>query len=361
MNILEWALGDMKMDDFFARRDNGWYIDTSVMRDIHNEYLLWHVIGYFSKELGLIAKGEPIFFGAGDGFVGDVSDEHLKKTYDKIKVTDECNCRHWGDESGDFPYYQLRGKRLSRENALDMIARTALVLWDSEWYVEELERQSKQLARDYKQWRIEIGKKGYIGGGHHFDNYYIENRYAHCSGGYVWPDGRVGRNCVMEKFPRMGETVVELMNWALKFPYLDIILVITKYDFMYEEKYEASCNDEEDWDDYLRPYRPITVDDAALCIHVKSGNIHFLKPEDGLQKLAEYNAFYTKEDRRQFATSAYYYHTNDMPFDEEYLVRLLTYFGDVPDTVMEFQLEKFRKFKKNTEEAKLRWACERKL
>lgn len=131
--------------------------------------------------------------------------------------------------------------------------------------------------------------------------------------------------------------------------------MITKWNEISPQRWDEWYPDdgvygEEDLDEYQKPYEPITVEDVDLCIEVRHGCIVFPKPEDGLRKLAEYNALYTEEERRQFPRSYFYQNTFTMPFDEDYFVRFLTFYGDIPGSVMEYYLEKVRKFEKECRE-----------
>ena len=44
VNILEWAFGDEKMEDYFERRDGGWYIDTYKLKDEENGWPLFRTL-----------------------------------------------------------------------------------------------------------------------------------------------------------------------------------------------------------------------------------------------------------------------------------------------------------------------------
>lgn len=94
-------------------------------------------------------------------------------------------------------------------------------------------------------------------------------------------------------------------------------------------------------DEHQKPYEHITFDDEDLCVEVRHGHIAFPMPEEGLRKLMEYDSFYTEEERRQISCRDFYENTYTTSFDENYFVRLLQFYWDVPDNEMEGRLKAY--------------------
>lgn len=353
MNILEWALDGNAPGNYFDRVDGGWRIETEKLPGGYANGCLSDVVEYFKEDLGLVPgchRFEECGHCCKPSWHGEVSDELLEKVFGRIEVRDEADGIHWDGEAR-APYFQLRGRRLSEEEAFEMIARTDRMFDLSGAWDFPRDGQHMSIAA---KWDSMIRKKGYRGSDSYFVNEYIFPGNSIPSGGYVWPDGRVGINHWMYKLPDISEIIKQLMDWALCFPYFDIILVITKWNEISaqraranfwedDENYDGVPHPDADLDEYEKPYEPITVDDVDICIGIQPGILRFLKPEDGLRQLAEYDSFYTERERREFPTTDFYQDTHTIPIDEAYFSRLLNYYGEVPEEIREYLLRKFRK------------------
>lgn len=340
MNILEWALDHKGMEDFFQKTEKGWLINSDCGKD---HRVLECVIDYFMEELDRQSDDPEDMGPAQSTDEMDVSEEELQEIFGRLTVIDDTGKTRWISEARE-PYFRLRGRRLSEEQAFEILART-------EYIFERIEGEERwkegALKKAVEEWLEKIRRKGYEGGPSlFFSNDYFSGSIGRYIGGYVWPDGRVGLNEIMHKYPFMDEIIGQFMDWALKFPCLELILVITKWDGMSPMRYKAFVldyledipNPDRDLDEYQKPYEPITAEAVDCAVEIKPGLIHFLTPEEGMKKLAEYDQQYTEEERRQFASYAYHLHTKVREANRDYLLRMIEYYGGAPDPVKEYIL-----------------------
>ncbi len=341
MNILEWALNHKGMEEFFQKTEKGWLIKTECCDGL---WVMDCVIDYFMEEQDFRSYDPEAMCPAQKTCERDVSEEELQKIFGGLTVIDDTDGKaRWTSEAKE-PYFRLRGRRLSEEQAFEILARTEHIFERAVW---EVQQEGDALKKAVEEWYEKIRRNGYEGNPSlFFFNDYFSDSIVRYIGGYVWPDGRVGLNEVMYKYPFMDEILDQFMDWAMKYPCLELVLVITKWDCMSPMRYKASVldslehipNPDRDLDEYQKPYEPITAEDVDCAVEIKPGLIHFLTPEEGLKKLAEYDQQYTEEERRQFASDAYHSHTKVRELNRDYLMRIIEYYGGAPDPVKDYIL-----------------------
>lgn len=79
-----------------------------------------------------------------------------------------------------------------------------------------------------------------------------------------------------------------------------------------------------------------------FALHIKPGVIEFLTAEEGLKQYDRYVVEYEDEGVRRFAVSDYYKGEKVMQFDEEYFIRMISNFGEVPPDLKEAYLKNYR-------------------
>ena len=94
------------------------------------------------------------------------------------------------------PYYRMRGKPVTEEQAMDIIRRTD----------------------NFFSWDMRDGMpKDYIGG-MNFDNWLISKNHYPFGYGWIHKDGTVGCNAITQKYPDVYEFVIEWMKKLVAFP-----------------------------------------------------------------------------------------------------------------------------------------------
>lgn len=193
----------------------------------------------------------------------------------------------------NYPYYRLRGKPVTPEQAMEIIIRT-----DNLWF-----------DFDYNK---------------PFDEYVpstlIENRYYdHGSSdrtGWVHPDGTIGQNTRFGKgYPYIEEIFESLVPLAGSFPYLDFFVGVSWYgDVSNRENF-----DDEDWENFQKKgFYPL----VRYGIRVRSRTIEIFDRFNASRLYREYEQLYEVPNKKIYEEN---YYTNDEPFklDWEYFLGAL--------------------------------------
>ncbi|MCR5789891.1 MAG: hypothetical protein K6G83_08380 [Lachnospiraceae bacterium] len=191
------------------------------------------------------------------------------------------------------PYYQMRGKRISEEQAIEIIARTDNY-FRFHYDRELLEAANYVGCMNFDQWWI--GK------------YHIPAHYGWCH-----PSGIIGGNAMTQKYPNILEFIEEAIRWAINFPALDIMIGVTEWD---EKPYDP--------DDYSGsdPYEEYEnfPDNIAIGINVHENTVEILNGKNARERYLIYDKMYGEEDRRVYIPE-YYEDRGLFICDEQYLKR----------------------------------------
>ena len=213
------------------------------------------------------------------------------------------------DFDARYPYFRMRGKPVTEEQAFDIIRRT-----DNFFCV--------YMDRKYRP-------EGLISG------IMLGNAWFGTNGGdtYGWvrPDGIVGLNRNTWKYPTEEGVLYEVLPLKETFPYLDFMIAVTDWD---------ECPD------YVRALRRCDFDDAlsredypdfpehiVYGIWVHDDKVELMAPERAREKYLEYNRLYGGADEAIF-TWSYYEDRSIHPADFEYLCRCIRSHGLDPDEVL---------------------------
>lgn len=198
------------------------------------------------------------------------------------------------------PYYQMRGKRISEELAIEIIARTDNY-FRLKYDDELLEAANFVGCMNFDQWW--------------FDKNHIPTHYGWCH-----PNGIIGENAITQKFPNIMEFIEEAIGWIMNFPALDLMIGVTNWD---EKPYH--------WDDCLwsvtekvikSPYEVIEdfVDNIAIGINVHENTVEILNSRHARERYLIYEEIYEEDDHRVYIPE--YYQDRDLFIcDEQYLKR----------------------------------------
>lgn len=215
----------------------------------------------------------------------------------KILVEDKFG-KYW-TPCGRNPYYQMRGKRISEEQAFDIICRTDCTL------VYDLELEG---SIPYYNFRNDWF--GYYGGW--------------SRSGWVHPNGIVGINGIMPKYPTVDEFAHEWTTYLYNFPFLDLIVGITWWNEKSNERYEIQNINNWHEFDYLG-YDDF-CDNLEAGIWVHDGKIEIINREHTIEVYKQYEKLYEIEDKRVYFNCYY----EDFQLDittMKYLERCLAKYG----------------------------------
>ena len=225
------------------------------------------------------------------------------------------------------PYFRMRGKPVTEDQAFDIIRRTDhFFSWDMRKYNLE------NLVSD----RFLL------------DNvWYSPNFYPHR--GWVRPDGIVGQNGVTGKYPMEEEFLASILALKEAFTYLDLMIAVSDWneipDYLWdlmEKSHEAAENNDLDLyrqyhDEYDRLHTsedyPDFTEHIVYGIWVHDDKVKLMAPTRAREKYLEYNSLYGGKNEAIF-TMDYYEENNIHPVDFEYLCRCIRSFGLNPDEVL---------------------------
>jgi len=207
-----------------------------------------------------------------------------KEDYDRynqyeIIVSDDVEC----DYDVRRPYYRMRGKPVTKEQAFDIIRRTDCFFG----CIDEISNHEEFV--------------GFC----NFANYLINKNHYPTGYGWVHVDGTIGTNGITGKYPELYEYLNEWFHCLLSFPYLDLVIAITCWNEMPEEAWEDLDGDffNKNLFEY-EGYDKEFYDAVAMGIHVHDKTIEILGRADAVERYKEYASKYEKE--RKIYVSEYY-------------------------------------------------------
>ena len=225
------------------------------------------------------------------------------------------------------PYFRMRGKPVTEEQAFELIRRT-----------------DSFFRHDMDQYKI----KNLVGGSFMLSNVWVSPHFYPHSG-FVRPDGIVGQNGVTGKYPDEEEFVYSVLELKEAFPYLDFMIAVTDWDEIPDYLWELmgkSHEAAERHDDKLyRQYSdelerlqtsenyPDFPEHIVYGILVHDDKVELMAPARAREKYLEYNSLYGGEVEALF-TMDYYEKNGQFPVDFEYLCRCIRSFGLNPDEVL---------------------------
>ena len=222
------------------------------------------------------------------------------------------------------PYFRMRGKPVTEEQAFDIIRRTDnFFSWDMD--------------------RFHL--KGLVGNRFLLSNVWVSpSFYPHS--GWVRPDGIVGQNGVTGKYPAEDEFLASILPLKEAFPYLDLMIAVTDWneipDYLWdlmEKSHEAENYDlhKKYHDEFERMQTsedyPDFPDHIVYGIWVHDDKVELMAPARAREKYLEYNRLYGGADEAIF-TMDYYEKNNIHPVDFAYLQRCIRSYGLEPDEVL---------------------------
>lgn len=248
MNFFDYILRDDK--NHFDTDEGG---NIYISADVERTDSLLDIIGfhgdanyyYIIREEYDLYNGYDIVLPAGESFT---------------EIVDISNIRR--------PYYRMRGRNVTKEQAFDIIRRTDNFFRS---YVDDI-------------WH----HKDFISC-YNFDNWLIEQNHFPKGYGWIHVDGTVGVNTITQRYPTLDEMVAEWVKKLVAFPYLDLVIAVTGWD---EVPFEVLTDEQADWlfrnggydDEFLNAIV------AGICVHDKK--IEILDKKDTIKQYKKYNSLY---------------------------------------------------------------------
>ena len=208
------------------------------------------------------------------------------------------------DSSVRRPYYRMRGKPVTKEQAFDIIRKTDRFFCDISAISEH---------------------KDFVGSGH-LDNWLIYRNHYPYGYGWVHTDGTIGLNNITYKYPELHEFIREGLHKLMCFPYLDLMIAITRWNEIPDEAYRNFNtafyrNRLYEYEDYDEKFYEAVV--LGICIRDKT--IEILKPADAVEKYKEYASLYEK--KREIYIPEYYQEHGIEQVDLPYLKKCIESYG----------------------------------
>ena len=217
------------------------------------------------------------------------------------------------------PYYQMRGKRISESQAFEIIRLTdAFFSW-------ELDLEQAVHSINFNMWWFSTN---------HFPYKY----------GWISPDGFVGTNGIMQKWPDINEIIEEWSTYVSLFPYLDLIVGITWWNEMPDERWELFSdyiNHKISDDEYIYKEYDGFLENLDIGIWVHDGKIEIIDAEKTAKIYKEYDEKYSESNKKIYVSN---YNQDFQPdiVNFEYLKKCISTYGiDDPETYLEKNLNPF--------------------
>ena len=287
-------------------KETGIYVNINAMwrlgrLNVILDDFFYDCLGY---DLASAGNSENIQYITGADF------EYLNKT--ELVIDEEVsNYKAWVK----YPYYQLRGKRVTEEQALDIIRRTDGI---------------------FQSYRIETADAIDLT---HFYNDWFDSEWCH---GWCHPSGIIGLNANTSRWPELDELIGTMIKLKYAFPYLDFAAGITgdaSYPWCIYDRRDQIIRTIHDHEKRIMElYRldceeyPDFADNIKIGIWLHDEAIEFMGPQRAGEVYMEYEEKYSEENRNIYARD--YYRCNQIvPAGIEYLMRCVEANGLFSDPI----------------------------
>ena len=215
------------------------------------------------------------------------------------------------------PYYRMRGKPVTPEQAFDIIKRTDRFFDGMRWHT----RKVLDLINCT-----------------HFSNWLVQRNHYPAGYGWIHVDGTVGCNAITSKYPDAEEFIDDCVGLAEAFPYLDLVIALTNWDEITpsERNYRYGPGDqsEDDLSGYYFESPEFDEDFLAAVtvgIWIHDGVVELMEPERTRKVYQEYASQYGDPDWKRYV-SEYYEDRKISQVDKPYFRRLMESHGiDTPE------------------------------
>lgn len=200
------------------------------------------------------------------------------------------------------PYYQLRGKPVTEEQAFEIIRRTDMVfnMYEIDNYPDSF-------------------KEEYIG------SFHCSNSWFGGKSGWVHPNGIIGINTHTGiKWPETSEFISEWDKYLNAFPFLNLIMAITWWDEYPPEYLELIMSHQYEKNKYKPCDNFLENIESGIWIH--DNTLEFLGEQETIEVYKEYDTKYGEKDSRVYFEDYYRDFHPDIT-DMNYLRRCVSAYG----------------------------------
>ena len=320
MTLLEFCKNFFPGEEIFVEQGEAITVNTKKLLDLEQEKIDRRQINFEqvkpSDILGHIEPGKWLYYDPRPGACRGCWDgtEQITLSEESARIMKRFRLVIDPEVSGiDFntrrPYFRMRGRPVTEEQAFDIIRRTDNFFRD-----------------DMDKYRLDdlVGDRCVL------DNVlYSPNFYPHPRG-WVRPDGVIGTNNITGKYPYEVEFVGSVLPLMLAFPYLDLMIGVTDWNEGPAYAWDAWCEDDEV---FSREDYPDFEKNIVYGIWLHDGALELMAPARAREKYAEYRRLYGGPNEDIFK-SHYYADNHIHPADFEYLKRCIRSHGLDPEEVL---------------------------
>lgn len=257
------------------------------------------------------------------GFSWHQGDEYIfisKEDYDKyneyeIIVPDGLEY----DGSVRRPYYRMRGKPVTKEQAFELIRRTDNFFRG----IDEIRHSDDFVCA--------INWDGWIIHKNHFPQKYS----------WIHVDGTIGNNSITQTYPTLYEFVAEWLIKLMKFPYLDLVIAVTCWNELPNALWEDLGNKAKRREMELSD--DLFFSGVVLGIYIHDKTLEILTPKKAIRKYKEYAKRYEKN--KEVYIPEYYQENGIVQVNLPYIRRCLAAYGLSADEILKkvpwFEIEEF--------------------
>ncbi|MGN0649888.1 MAG: hypothetical protein ACI4KM_05580 [Oscillospiraceae bacterium] len=210
------------------------------------------------------------------------------------EVIFDADMESW-DATARRPYYQLRGKSLTEEQALDIL-----------WKTSSLQTNDDNFSTL-----------------NFFNSWFCPNYFPN-SNFWVHPDGTVGINGILSKYPNAVEMIDDWCRYLMHFPYLDLVMGITAWDELPPYGWDELFNSTDSYDKF--PVYNDFLDNLEAGVWVHDGKIELMSAKRTKKIYKQYEKMYPTNDVRKY--SQHYYSELRPEVEPELLKKLLALHGE---------------------------------
>ena len=208
------------------------------------------------------------------------------------------------DGSVRRPYYRMRGKPVTKEQAFDIIRRT-------DRFFEEID---------------EIRCSDDFVGCEYFDNWLIHANHYPRNFGWIHADGTVGTNSITQTYPEMYHIVNEWLLKLMKFPYLDLVIAVTCWDELPNALWEDLGKDSFKAKSHeFEVSNDLFISGVEIGIHIHDKILEVLNPRQAIKRFKDYSKLYEKN--KEVYIPEYYQENGIVQVDMPYIRRCIEAYG----------------------------------
>lgn len=209
------------------------------------------------------------------------------------------------------PYFRMRGRPVTEEQAFDIIRRTDTFFRFDLWQYKPEDLVSDRFV---------------------LDNIWYSPQFCPHPRSWVRPNGLVGMNGITGKYPTEEEFLESVLPLKEAFPYLDLMIAVTDWNEAPEHIWDMLFDTDESKVFSPEDY-PDFPEHIVYGIWLHDDKVELMAPARARETYLEYDRLYGGENEAIF-TMNYYEDHGILPADLEYLRRCIRSHGLDPDEAL---------------------------